>query len=77
MLRGNLAVMSVRANRAKGGLSFEQVLAAARAERPVGELRPEQSQISGQLAGGRRVTPASLAPWRMSSRGHLQVRACA
>lgn len=194
---GNLAVMSTRANRAKGGLSFEQVLAAARAEGPAGELTPEQwmrlavlmegpayatkqhlapllplvaplpcrsvrlaiqqiqrlftvqaqrpsgknalvkafaqatpheqahtrlrwfadaiheglkdtgadvhcwdvwlqpkvmealrqwresldpaswaraAQISGQLAGGRRVTPASLAPWCMASRGYLQVR---
>jgi hypothetical protein len=35
------------------------------------------AQISGRLAGGRRVTPASLAPWRMASRGHLHASACA
>lgn len=39
---GNLAVMSVRANRAKGALAFAEVLAAARGERPAGELTPAQ-----------------------------------
>jgi hypothetical protein len=35
------------------------------------------AQISGQLAGGRRVTSASLAPWHMASRGYLHTSACA
>jgi hypothetical protein len=33
------------------------------------------AQIAGQLAGGQRVTPASLAPWQLASRGHWRARA--
>ncbi len=60
---GNLAVMSVRANRAKGALSFEQVLAAAQGERPAGELtRAEWLRLAVLMEGPAFVTRQHLAP---------------
>lgn len=60
---GNLAVMSVRANRAKGALSFEVVLAAAHGELPDGALtRPQWLRLAVLMLGPAFATRQHLAP---------------
>ncbi|HSI56216.1 MAG TPA: hypothetical protein VLA16_01585 [Ideonella sp.] len=60
---GNLAVMSVRANRAKGTLSFDEVLRAAQGDRPMGELtRPQWLRLAVLMAGPAFATRQHLAP---------------
>ena len=59
----NLAVMSVRANRAKGCLSFEAVWAAARGQAPAGELtREEWLRLAVLMQGPAFATRQHLAP---------------
>lgn len=61
---GNLAVMSVRANRAKGSLSFEEVLAIAESTTlPTGELtRAEWLRLAVLMEGPAFATRQHLAP---------------
>jgi hypothetical protein len=59
----NLAVMSVRANRAKGALAFEQVLHNARLEQPTGGLTPMQwLRLAVLMEGPAFATRQHLAP---------------
>jgi hypothetical protein len=59
---GNLAVMSVRANRAKGSLTFEQVLALSRREQG-GELSPaEWLRLAVLMQGPCFIGRQELAP---------------
>lgn len=59
----NLAVMSVRANRAKGSLGFEGVWAAARGEAEPGELTPAQwLRLAVLMQGPAFATCQHLAP---------------
>ena len=60
---GNLAVMSVRANRAKGGRSFDDVLAAANGQQAAGDLtREEWLRLAVLMEGPAFVTRQHLAP---------------
>lgn len=60
---GNLAVMSVRANRAKGALSFEDALARADGALPAGELtRDEWLRLAVLMEGPAFATRQHLAP---------------
>ena len=59
----NLALMSVRANRAKGARSFEQVLALARAPQPTDGLQPvEWLRLAVLMEGPAFATRHHLAP---------------
>lgn len=60
---GNLAVMSVRANRAKGAHGFESVLAAARGQRPAEALAPQEwLRLAVLMEGPAYATRQHLAP---------------
>lgn len=60
---GNLALMSVRANRAKGTLGFAEVLARARGEVPPGPLTPaEWLRLAVLMLGPAFVTRPQAAP---------------
>jgi hypothetical protein len=59
----NLAVMSVKANRAKGALSFEQVLANSELEQPTAGLTPIQwLRLAVLMEGPAFATRPYLAP---------------
>jgi hypothetical protein len=59
----NLAVMSVRANRAKGAMTFEQVLACAQGDLPIKGLMPaEWMRLAALMLGPCHLTTPLQAP---------------